>query len=45
MNLMTRHRHQVDPGGELWATVLEASRQPTRLDAGGVSIGPTAREA
>jgi 6-phosphofructokinase 1 len=43
MSLMTRRGNQVDPGGELWATVLEATRQPTRLDSSGVSIGPKSR--
>jgi 6-phosphofructokinase 1 len=40
MALMTEEQNRVDPGGELWASVLEATRQPTRLDDHGVRIGP-----
>lgn len=39
MTLMTDVPHRVDPAGELWASVLEATRQPTRLDEDGIRIG------
>jgi 6-phosphofructokinase 1 len=38
MTLMTDVSHRVDPAGELWASVLEATRQPTRLDEQGIRI-------
>ncbi|MCD2193727.1 ATP-dependent 6-phosphofructokinase [Actinomycetospora endophytica] len=38
MTLMTEVPHRVDPAGELWASVLEATRQPTRLDEHGIRI-------
>lgn len=41
MELMTDQQNRVDPEGELWASVLEATRQPTRLDDSGVTIGPS----
>lgn len=41
MMLATSERNQVDPDGTLWTSVLEATRQPTRLDETGVLIGPT----
>ena len=40
MTLMTDVSHRVDPAGELWASVLEATRQPTRLDDEGVRLWP-----
>jgi 6-phosphofructokinase 1 len=31
MPLMTSHRNQVDPDGDLWMSVLEATNQPEAL--------------
>ncbi len=43
MTLMTEVPHRVDPVGELWASVLEATRRPTRLDGEGIRIGKADR--